>query len=67
MARADLRLRAARRCDSPVLITAFRGWNDGGQARDAGGRLPREQWDASGSRTIDSEGFYDFQAVAPER
>jgi predicted ATP-grasp superfamily ATP-dependent carboligase len=50
---------------SPVLIAAFRGWNDGGQgATLAGGYLAKE-WDAESFAEIESENFYDFQAVRP--
>jgi len=49
----------------PVLIAAFRGWNDGGQAATlAGGTLART-WDAKRFAEIDPEGFVDFQATRP--
>jgi predicted ATP-grasp superfamily ATP-dependent carboligase len=49
----------------PVLVAAFRGWNDGGQgATLAGGYLAR-QWGAESFAEIDPENFYDFQAVRP--
>ncbi len=49
----------------PVLIAAFRGWNDGGQAASlAGGTLVRA-WDARRFAEIDPEGFLDFQATRP--
>ena len=49
----------------PVLVAAFRGWNDGGQgATLAGGYLAR-QWGAESFAEIESENFYDFQAVRP--
>jgi proteasome assembly chaperone (PAC2) family protein len=50
----------------PVLIAAFRGWNDGGQgATLAGGYLAR-QWDAQQFAEIDCDNFYDFQVVRPQ-
>jgi predicted ATP-grasp superfamily ATP-dependent carboligase len=50
---------------SPVLVAAFRGWNDGGQgATLAGGYLAKE-WGAESFAEIESENFYDFQAVRP--
>ena len=50
----------------PVLIAAFRGWNDGGQgATLAAGYLAR-QWETEQFAEIDCEGFYDFQAVRPQ-
>ena len=49
----------------PVLITAFQGWNDGGQAATlAGGYLARH-WEAERFADIDPEGFVDFQATRP--
>jgi proteasome assembly chaperone (PAC2) family protein len=49
----------------PVLVAAFRGWNDGGQgATLACGYLGR-QWGAEKFADIDPEGFVDFQATRP--
>ena len=59
--------RRARRCERPVLVAAFRGWNDGGQgATLAGGYLARI-WDAERFAEIDPEGFVDFQSNRPAR
>jgi predicted ATP-grasp superfamily ATP-dependent carboligase len=49
----------------PVLIAAFRGWNDGGQGATLGGGYLARQWGAEAFAEIDSENFYDFQAVRP--
>jgi len=49
----------------PVLIAAFRGWNDGGQGATLGGGYLAKQWDAESFAEIDPENFYDFQAVRP--
>jgi len=49
----------------PVLIAAFKGWNDGGQGATLGGAYLAKQWDAESFAEIDSENFYDFQAVRP--
>ena len=49
----------------PVLVAAFQGWNDGGQAATlAGGYLAR-LWEAERFADIDPEGFVDFQATRP--
>jgi proteasome assembly chaperone (PAC2) family protein len=49
----------------PVLIGAFRGWNDGGQAATlAAGYLAR-LWGAKKFADIDPELFVDFQATRP--
>jgi proteasome assembly chaperone (PAC2) family protein len=50
---------------SPVLVAAFRGWNDGGQGATLGGGYLARQWEAESFAEIDSENFYDFQAVRP--
>jgi predicted ATP-grasp superfamily ATP-dependent carboligase len=49
----------------PVLIAAFRGWNDGGQGATLGGGYLAKQWGAESFAEIDPENFYDFQAVRP--
>jgi proteasome assembly chaperone (PAC2) family protein len=51
---------------SPVLVAAFRGWNDGGQGATLGGGFLAKQWGAEQFAEIDSENFYDFQAVRPQ-
>ncbi len=61
----ELRIFERPSLERPVLITAFRGWNDGGQGASlAGGYLARA-WDATRFAEIDPEGFYDFQATRP--
>ena len=50
---------------SPLLVAAFRGWNDGGQGATLGGGYLAKQWGAEEFAEIDSESFYDFQAVRP--
>jgi proteasome assembly chaperone (PAC2) family protein len=51
--------------ERPVLVTAFRGWNDGGQgATLAAGYLAR-LWDAERFADIDPEGFMDFASTRP--
>jgi proteasome assembly chaperone (PAC2) family protein len=49
----------------PILIAAFRGWNDGGQGATLGGGFLAKQWSAEPFAEIDPENFYDFQAVRP--
>jgi proteasome assembly chaperone (PAC2) family protein len=61
----ELRVVHRPRLERPVLVAAFRGWNDGGQGASlAGGYLARE-WHAERFADIDPEGFYDFQATRP--
>src|SRR4029078_7798823 len=65
MAQADLRLSERPTLRSPVLITAFRGWNAGGQAATGAPACLVEQWDATRCADVDPEAFMDFQAVRP--
>jgi proteasome assembly chaperone (PAC2) family protein len=49
----------------PVLISAFRGWNDGGQGASLAGGYLAKMWQAQRFADIDPEGFFDFQATRP--
>src|ERR671922_1856516 len=60
-----LRIHERPNLERPVLISAFRGWNDGGQGASlAAGYLAR-LWDAERIADIDPEEFFDFQATRP--
>jgi predicted ATP-grasp superfamily ATP-dependent carboligase len=50
----------------PVLVAAFRGWNDGGQGATLAAGYLAKQWDADQFASIDPEEFYDFQAMRPQ-
>ena len=60
-------LHVARRpaLERPVLIVAFRGWNDGGQGASLAAGYLAKAWDARRFAEIDPEGFFDFQATRP--
>ncbi|HEY5099127.1 MAG TPA: PAC2 family protein [Gaiellaceae bacterium] len=49
----------------PVLIAAFRGWNDGGQGASLGAAYLAKQWNAARFAEIEPESFFDFQSVRP--
>lgn len=49
----------------PVLIAAFRGWNDAGDAASFAATHLQQTWKAEQIASIDPEDFYDFQAVRP--
>jgi proteasome assembly chaperone (PAC2) family protein len=51
--------------ERPVLVAAFRGWNDGGQGASLAGAYLARAWAARQFAEIDPEGFYDFQATRP--
>ena len=57
---ADIELRA------PVLVAAFRGWNDAGDAASFAASHLGRAWSATDLASIDPEDFYDFQAVRPQ-
>src|SRR3954449_7384971 len=49
----------------PVLIAAFRGWNDGGQGASLAGGYLAKIWEADRFADIEPESFFDFQATRP--
>jgi proteasome assembly chaperone (PAC2) family protein len=49
----------------PVLVAAFRGWNDGGQGASLAGGYLAKTWGAERFAEIDPEGFFDFQSTRP--
>src|SRR6476659_2471942 len=51
--------------ERPVLIGAFRGWNDGGQAATLAACYLARLWGARKFADIDPELFVDFQATRP--
>lgn len=50
---------------SPVLVTAWSGWNDAAEAATGGVRFLRERWSSSKIASIDPEEFYDFTQARP--
>ena len=49
----------------PVVITAFEGWNDAGEASTSALRYFQERFSATEIGTIESEEFYDFTISRP--
>ena len=49
----------------PVLIAAFEGWNDAGDAASTAARYLATEWGARRIASIDPEEFYDFTVVRP--
>ena len=49
----------------PVLVAAFRGWNDGAQGASLATSFLAQSWDARRFADIDPEEFFDFQATRP--
>jgi hypothetical protein len=51
--------------DGRILVVAFEGWNDAGEAATSSVRLLLEQLEVIPLATFESENFYDFQQVRP--
>lgn len=51
---------------APVMIAAFRGWNDAGESATFAATHLSRVWGARRFASIDPEEFYDFQAVRPQ-
>jgi proteasome assembly chaperone (PAC2) family protein len=50
----------------PVLLAAFEGWNDAGDAATSAVEHLEEEWGARGVAAIDPDDFYDFQVNRPQ-
>ncbi len=50
----------------PLLIAAFTGWNDAGEAASAAVRFMHRRWRAETIANIDPENFYDFTQARPK-
>jgi len=61
----ELRIHSRPELEKPVLIAAFRGWNDGAQAASLAAGYLAKNWDAEQFAEIDPENFFDFQATRP--
>jgi proteasome assembly chaperone (PAC2) family protein len=61
----DLRISARPSLERPIMIAAFRGWNDGGQGASLAAGYLAKVWDADRFADLDPEHFYDFQATRP--
>jgi proteasome assembly chaperone (PAC2) family protein len=65
MASQELRMVGRPELERPVLVAAFRGWNDGGQGATLAVGYLAKLWNAERFADIDPEGFFDFQATRP--
>src|SRR5712692_10002668 len=61
----ELQIEHRPELERPVLIAAFRGWNDGAQGASLAGGYLAKIWNAQQFASIDPESFYDFQATRP--
>jgi proteasome assembly chaperone (PAC2) family protein len=62
---AELNVASRPSLERPVLIAAFRGWNDGGQGASLAAGYLAKAWDAQRFAEIEPETFFDFQATRP--
>ena len=62
---SELKVSHRPELNDPVLVAAFRGWNDGGQGASLAAGYLAKAWDADRFAEIDPEQFYDFQATRP--
>ncbi|HEY7017337.1 MAG TPA: PAC2 family protein [Gaiellaceae bacterium] len=61
----ELRIDQRPELTRPVLIAAFRGWNDGAQAASLAAGYLAKTWGGERFAEVDPEGFFDFQATRP--
>ena len=61
----ELRIASRPTLERPILIAAFRGWNDGGQGASLATGYLAKLWEAKRFAEIDPENFFDFQATRP--
>jgi proteasome assembly chaperone (PAC2) family protein len=61
----ELRIDHRPELTRPILVGAFRGWNDGAQAASLAAGYLAKTWGAERFAEIDPEEFFDFQATRP--
>ena len=61
----ELRIDHRPELTRPVLVAAFRGWNDGAQAATLAAGYLAKTWGAERFAEVDPEDFFDFQATRP--
>ena len=61
----ELHIHSRPELERPVLLAAFRGWNDGAQAASLAAGYLAKTWGAEQFAEVDPEDFFDFQATRP--
>jgi predicted ATP-grasp superfamily ATP-dependent carboligase len=61
----ELLISSRPQLERPILIAAFRGWNDGGQGASLATGYLAKLWEAKRFAEFDPETFFDFQATRP--
>ncbi len=49
----------------PVMVAAFEGWNDAGDAASTRSRILDREWKGDVFAALDAEDYYDFQVNRP--
>ena len=63
---AHVRWTARPALREPVVIAAFEGWNDAGDAATTAARYLVDRWDIGLVGEVDPEEFYDFTSTRPQ-
>jgi len=66
MADSELHIDLDVELRDPVMIAAFRGWNDAGDAASFAAQHLGRSWRSKKFAWIDPEEFFDFQSVRPQ-
>jgi proteasome assembly chaperone (PAC2) family protein len=61
----ELRIHERPELTRPVLVGAFRGWNDGAQGASLAAGYLAKTWGAEKFAEVEPEDFFDFQATRP--
>jgi proteasome assembly chaperone (PAC2) family protein len=61
----ELRIDHRPELTRPVMVAAFRGWNDGAQAASLAAGYLAKTWEAERFAELDPETFFDFQTTRP--
>src|SRR3954453_18073239 len=61
----ELRIEHRPKVESPILVAAFKGWNDGGQGASKAAEFLARTWQAEQFADIDPELFFAFQMTRP--
>lgn len=62
---AELRWTRRPRLEEPVLLAAFRGWNDAGDAATGAAKHLSQHWRTRPFAELDPESYYDFTVTRP--
>ena len=66
MASDELLHHAGPELNRPIMVAAFRGWNDAGDAASFAAQHLERVWSCRPLASIDPEAFFDFQAARPQ-